>query len=63
MGKVDDQILKLLEETGKPLTLVEIAQQLEKREKTIFGSLRKLFGEGKVNFDPRTRRYTLEKEK
>jgi DNA-binding IclR family transcriptional regulator len=57
MGKIDNEILKLLNET--PLTLIEIAEKLEKKPKVVFRSLRKLFQKGKIGNDPRTRRYML----
>ena len=61
MGKTDTQILHLLNE-GTPLTLIEISEKLEKKQKTVFRSLRKLFLEGKIICDSKTRRYTLSKE-
>ncbi|MBS7624061.1 winged helix-turn-helix transcriptional regulator [Candidatus Bathyarchaeota archaeon] len=61
MGKLEDEILNLLK-TSEPLTLLEIAERLNKTPKTVFRSLRKLFEEGKISCDPRTRRYTLEKD-
>ena len=62
MGKIDKLILSLLENSDKPLTLVEIASQIGKPSKTVFKSLRKLFNEGKVDCDAKTRQYTLAKE-
>lgn len=62
MGKVADQIVSLLENSDKPLTLVEIASQIGKPSKTVFKSLRSLFSEGKVQCDAKTRRYTLARE-
>ena len=61
MVKTDKQILQLLQE-GSPLTLLEIADMLEKKPKTVFRALRKLFEKGKIECDPRTRRYSLAKE-
>ena len=60
MGKTDNQILQLLE--NSPHTLVEIAEKLEKKPKVVFRSLRKLFEKGKIVVDPETRRYALAKE-
>jgi len=57
MGKTDDEILKLLNQT--PLTLIEIAEKLEKKPKVIFRSLRKLFEKGAIGHDPKTRLYML----
>jgi len=62
MGKVEEQIISVLENSRKPLTLVEIADQIGKSPKTIFRSLRKLFEEGKVDCDIKNRQYTLKKE-
>jgi len=62
MGKVEDQIVSLLGNSDKPLTLDEIASQIGKPSKTVFRSLRKLFEEGKVDCDIKTRRYTLTKK-
>lgn len=61
MGKLEDEILNLLSES-EPLTLIEISEKLNKKPKTVFKSLRKLFEEGKISCDVRTRRYTLEKD-
>lgn len=61
MGKLEDEILNLLSES-EPLTLIEISENLNKKPKTVFKSLRKLFEEGKISCDVRTRRYTLEKD-
>jgi DNA-binding Lrp family transcriptional regulator len=62
LGKVDEQIAALLQKTGKPLTLAEIADQLEKPPKPVFKGLQKLFSEGKINSDVKTRTYALVKE-
>jgi len=62
MGKVEDQIVSLLKNSDKPLTIVEIAGQIGKPPKTVFKSLRKLFEEGKVDCDIKTRQYTLAKK-
>jgi len=61
MGKLEDEILNLLSKS-EPLTLMEIAERLNKTPKAVFKSLRKLFEEGKISCDARTRRYTLERE-
>ncbi|MEM2527220.1 MAG: MarR family transcriptional regulator [Candidatus Bathyarchaeia archaeon] len=61
MGKLEDEILRLLGSSG-PLTLIEIAERLNKKPKAVFRSLRKLFEEGKISQDPQTKRYTLEKD-
>ena len=62
MGKIHKQIISLLETSEKPLSLVEIADQIGKPPKTVFKSLRKLFNEGKINCDVKSRQYTLAKE-
>jgi len=62
MGKVEEQIISVLENSKKPLTLVEIADQIGKSPKTVFRSLRKLFEEEKVDCDIKNRQYTLKKE-
>ncbi len=62
MGKIEKQIVSVLEDSKKPLSLVEIANQLGKSPKTVFKSLRKLFEKGKVECDHKTRQYMLAKE-
>ncbi len=62
MGKVEKQVISALENSEKPLSLVEIADQIGKPPKTVFKSLRKLFEQGKVECDHKDRRYTLAKE-
>jgi len=59
MGKVEDQIVEVLQRSEKPLTLVEIAEQVGKPPKKMFGPLRKLFEEGRVDCDIRSRTYKL----
>jgi len=61
MGKVEDQIISVLENSRKPLSLVEIADQIGKPPKTVFKSLRKLFEERKINCDIKSHQYTLAK--
>jgi DNA-binding IclR family transcriptional regulator len=62
LGKAEDQVVEVLQKAGKPLTLVEIAEQMDKPPKKIFKSLRKLFEAHKVNCDNKTRTYALVKE-
>ena len=62
MGNVEKQIISLLENSKKPLSLVEIAEQIGKPPKTVFKSLRKLFDEGKIDCDVKNRQYMLAKE-
>jgi len=61
MGKTEDQILHLLS-GSEPLTLAEIAEKLDKKPKAVFRSLRKLFEDGEIDYDLKTRRYALAKE-
>lgn len=60
MGKTENQILQLLEDS--PSTLVEIADKLDKKPKAVFKSLRKLFEAGRIIVDPETRQYSLAEE-
>jgi len=62
MAKLDEQIVAVMKNSGNPLTLVEIADKLGKPPKSVFKALQKLFSEGKIDCDIRTRRYTLAKE-
>jgi len=62
LGKLEEQIVALLKNSQSPLTLVEIAEKLGKSPKGVFKSLRKLFEEGKVDYDTKTHRYMLAKE-
>jgi len=62
MVTTNKQILQLLND-GTPLTLMEIADMLEKKPKTVFRALRKLFSKQKIDCDPKTRRYTIAKKK
>ncbi len=62
MGKNEDQVVEVLQKAGKPMTLVEIAEQMDKPPKKIFKSLRKLFEANKIDCDNKTRTYVLIKE-
>ena len=62
MGKIHKQIISLLETSEKPPSLVEIAEQIEKPQKTVFKALRKLFSDGKINCDTKSRLYSIVKE-
>jgi len=62
MGKVEDQIISVLENSRKPMSLIEIADQIGKPPKTVFKSLRKLFEEGKIDCDLKNRQYTIAKK-
>jgi DNA-binding IclR family transcriptional regulator len=60
LGKAEDQVIEVLQKAaGKPLSLIEIAEQLGKPPKRVFSSIRKLFEAGKVDCDHKTRTYTL----
>jgi len=60
MAKIHKDIIKLLSE--KPLSLVEIAEKLEKSEKKVYNALKKLFSDGEINCDSKNRQYTLAKK-
>ena len=60
MAKIHKDIIKLLSE--KPLSLVEIAEKLEKPEKKVYNALKKLFSDGKIDSDNKTRKYSLAKK-
>lgn len=57
MGKTEDEIVKLLN-NSEPLTLIEIAEKLNKKPKAVFRSLRKLFEEEKIESDQKTHLYS-----
>ena len=59
MAKIHKQIIKLLQTSEKPLTLVEIAEQLETTEKKVFNALKKLFSDEEIRCDAKTRQYSL----
>jgi len=60
MAKIHKDIIKLLEE--KPMSLAEIAETLEKSEKKVYNALKKLFGNGDIDSDPKTRKYSVAKK-
>jgi DNA-binding IclR family transcriptional regulator len=62
MGKIHKQIVSLLETSGKPLSLVEVAEQVKKPEKTVFKALRKLFSDGAIECNNKNRTYYLTKK-
>lgn len=57
MAKIHKDITKLLSE--KPMSLVEIAEALEKSEKKVYNALKKLFSDGNIESDPKSRTYSL----
>jgi len=59
LGKTDEQIVEVLKKSAKPLTIIEIAEQLGKPPKKIFGPLRKLFEEGRVDCNIQSHTYRL----
>jgi len=59
MAKIHKDIIKLL--TEKPMTLSELAETLEKKEKQVFNALKKLFSDGEIDCDAKTRSYSLAK--
>jgi len=63
LAKIDEQVVALLKNSESPLTLAEIAEKLGKPSKTVFKALQKLFSEGKIDCDIRTRRYMVAKER
>ena len=62
MGKLDEQVFSILKNSGKPLTLTEIAEQIGKPPKTVFKALQKLFAEGKIDCDIKNRQYMIAKK-
>jgi predicted transcriptional regulator len=60
LGKLESQIVSVLQNSDKPLTLSEIALQIAASEKKVYKSLRKLFEKGKI--DCNNRRYKLTQE-
>jgi predicted transcriptional regulator len=60
VAKIHKQILTLLSE--KPMTLVDIAEKLEYKEKKVYNALKKLFSDGKINSDAKTRKYSIVEE-
>jgi len=62
MGKTEDQIVEVLQKTGKPMTLVEIAEQTGQPSKRVFSGLRKLFEAGTIHCDSKSHTYSLAKQ-
>ena len=62
MKKVEDQIIALLQKSGKPMTLADIADELGKPSKVVFKGLQKLFTKGIIDSEVKTRTYKLAKE-
>jgi len=57
MAKIHKDIIKLLSE--EPLTLAEIAEKLEKSEKKVYNALKKLFSDGEIDCDSKSRKYSI----
>jgi predicted transcriptional regulator len=60
MAKIHKDIMKLLAE--KPMALVEIAETLEKSEKKVYNALKKLFSDGEIDCDAKSRQYSIAKK-
>ena len=60
MAKIHKDIMKVLSE--KPMTLAELAEVLEKKEKSVFNALKKLFSDGDIDSDAKTRKYSIVKK-
>jgi len=60
LGKLDKPVLELLQNSSEPLTLAEIAQRLDKPEKAVYRTLKRLFEKGKIN--SKGRQYTVAAE-
>jgi DNA-binding IclR family transcriptional regulator len=60
MAKIHKDIIKLLSE--KPMALAELAEALEKSENKVFNALKKLFSDGEIDSDAKTRKYSLTKK-
>jgi predicted transcriptional regulator len=57
MGKLEEVVISALKDSGKALTLVEIAEKIGQPEKKVFKELRSLFEKGLI--DTENRRYKL----
>ncbi len=62
MGKNEDQIVEALKKNSKPMTLVEIAEQVGRPPKKVFSTIRKLFESGTVDCDLKNHTYQLAKQ-
>lgn len=59
LGKLDKPVLELLKNTPEPLSLAQIAQKLDKPEKTIYRTLKRLFEKDQIQ--TQGRQYTVSK--
>jgi DNA-binding IclR family transcriptional regulator len=57
MGKLEEIVISALKDSGKALTLAEIAEKIGQPEKKVFKELRSLFEKGLI--DTENRRYRL----
>ena len=57
MAKIHKDIIKLLSE--KPMSLTEIAETLGKKGKSVFNALKKLFSDGEIDSNAKTRKYSI----
>ncbi len=57
LNKVDELVITILKNSGKPLTIAEIAEKTGESEKKVFKALRKLFENEMV--DCQNRQYKL----
>ena len=60
LGKLDKVVLEALQNSSEPLTLAEIAQRLDKPEKAVYRTLKRLFEKGKIH--SKGRQYTVAAE-
>lgn len=60
LGKLDKVVLEALQSSSEPLTLAEIAQRLDKPEKAVYRTLKRLFEKGKIT--SKGRQYTVAAE-
>jgi predicted transcriptional regulator len=60
LGKLDKPVLELLKNSPQPLTLAQIAERLEKPEKPVYKTLRRLFEKEQIN--TKGRQYTIAKK-
>jgi predicted transcriptional regulator len=60
MGKLEEVVMSALKDSGKALTLNEIAEKIGQPEKKVYKELRSLFEKGFV--DSENRRYKLTKD-
>jgi len=59
LGKLDKPVLDLLKSSPQPLTLAEISEKLDKSEKAVFRTLKRLFEKGQI--ETKGRQYTIAK--